>query len=162
MPRNPIDYSKTIIYKIEHNVDKSLVYVGSTTNFIKRKSQHKDCCTNEKSSDYNYKVYKMMRANGGWNEFQMLEIKKYPCNDSNEARSEEERCRIELKANMNAYKAFGANTRKEYEEKYRKENADKIKEWKKQIYDCECGCKISISHKARHLKSRNHKSTSNI
>ena len=36
MPRKPIDYSKTIIYKIEHIDDDSLVYVGYTTNWDKR------------------------------------------------------------------------------------------------------------------------------
>jgi len=30
MPKTPIDYSKTIIYKIEHVEDDNLVYVGHT------------------------------------------------------------------------------------------------------------------------------------
>jgi hypothetical protein len=101
MPRKPIDYSKTIIYKIEHNVDKSLCYVGSTIDFTVRKSMHKTACVNPNNPHHNTKIYIMIRENGGWNSFQMLEIKKFPCNDSNEARAEEERCRVELNANLN-------------------------------------------------------------
>lgn len=40
---NMPDYSKTIIYKIQHEDDESLVYVGSTTNFTRRKCEHKKC-----------------------------------------------------------------------------------------------------------------------
>ena len=32
MPKLPIDYSKTLIYKIEHIKDENLLYVGHTTN----------------------------------------------------------------------------------------------------------------------------------
>ena len=35
------DYSKTAIYKIQHEDDESLVYIGSTTDFTKRKCHHK-------------------------------------------------------------------------------------------------------------------------
>ena len=42
MPKDTIDYSNTIIYKIYCN-DSSVtdIYIGHTTNFIKRKYQHK-------------------------------------------------------------------------------------------------------------------------
>jgi predicted GIY-YIG superfamily endonuclease len=48
MPRKAMDYSKTIIYKIQHEDNEELVYVGHTTNFIKRKNGHKSRCNNEK------------------------------------------------------------------------------------------------------------------
>ena len=50
MPLIPIDYSKTIIYKIVCNdLNICVVYVGSTTDFIRRKNEHKptihkNCC----------------------------------------------------------------------------------------------------------------------
>jgi len=44
MPKTPMDYSKCSIYKIEHIENESLVYVGHTTNFIKRKAEHKYNC----------------------------------------------------------------------------------------------------------------------
>ena len=40
MPKTPMDYSKCSIYKIEHIENESLVYVGHTTNFNKRKAHH--------------------------------------------------------------------------------------------------------------------------
>ena len=42
MPKNEIDYSNTIIYKIFcKNKNINEVYIGHTTNLIKRKYQHK-------------------------------------------------------------------------------------------------------------------------
>ena len=55
MPKIPIDYSKTIIYKIICNDDPNFLYVGSTTNYVKRKQQHKSTCSNEKDKNYNLK-----------------------------------------------------------------------------------------------------------
>ena len=66
MAPKAIDYSNTIIYKLEHEDDKKLFYVGSTTDFIRRKYCHKSRCNNTNSKEYNRKVYKMIRDNGGW------------------------------------------------------------------------------------------------
>ena len=53
MPKNEIDYSNTIIYKITcKNPSISELYVGHTTNFVQRKHAHKQGCVNEKSSNY--------------------------------------------------------------------------------------------------------------
>ena len=40
MPK--IDYSKTAIYKIEHITNTHLLYIGSTTNYNRRKAEHKN------------------------------------------------------------------------------------------------------------------------
>jgi hypothetical protein len=58
MPKKPIDYSKTIIYKLVCN-DLSItdVYVGSTTSFVKRKYLHKSLCNNENSKCYIKKIH---------------------------------------------------------------------------------------------------------
>ena len=68
MPKLPTDYSKTIIYKIIKNDDfeNSNVYIGSTTDFIRRKSHHKWNCNNENRKEYNRKVYKIIRENIFW------------------------------------------------------------------------------------------------
>ena len=106
MPKIPVDYSKTIIYKIEHIDDDSLVYVGYTTNWNKRKCEHKHRYYNEKCSKHNYKVYKMIRENGGWEMFNMIEVEKYPCNDKREAERRETEVMKELKSNMNMMKSY--------------------------------------------------------
>jgi predicted GIY-YIG superfamily endonuclease len=59
------DYTKTIIYKLINYDYPELVYVGSTTNFTKRKQQHKQLCHNEKSKKHNFNVYTNIRENDG-------------------------------------------------------------------------------------------------
>lgn len=57
MPRKIIDYSKTIMYKFVCNdLSTTDCYVGHTTDFRKRKSEHKSHCTNVNSKKYDYKV----------------------------------------------------------------------------------------------------------
>jgi hypothetical protein len=52
MPKMNIDYSKTVTYKIVSN-DLNIrdCYVGSTTEFTKRKYGHKSDCTNANSKN---------------------------------------------------------------------------------------------------------------
>jgi predicted GIY-YIG superfamily endonuclease len=47
MPKKTMDYTKCFIYKIEHIENDNLVYLGHTTNFVKRKTSHKSNCKNE-------------------------------------------------------------------------------------------------------------------
>ena len=86
MPRKAVNYLNTIIYKI---VCKDLsitdVYIGQTTNFRTRKNQHKRNCCNPDAEKHHLKVYQYIRENGGWENFDMIEIEKYSCNDANEA-----------------------------------------------------------------------------
>ena len=90
MPKNDIDYSKTIIYKIVCNdLNVKDVYVGQTTNFIKRKVNHKSDCNYINRKEHNYKIYNTIRDKGGWQKWSMIEIEKYPCNDINEASARE-------------------------------------------------------------------------
>ena len=130
MPKKPIDYSNCCIYKIQHIKKEDLVYVGHTTNFTKRKCQHKYICKSELSSKHNYKLYQMIRGNGGWEMFQMIEVDKYPCLDRREADKRETEIMKELKANLNTYKSYITNEeKKEQDKKYREENKDKMNEY---------------------------------
>ena len=153
MTKTNIDYSKTIIYKIVCNdLNIKDIYVGHTTDFTKRKSCHKSRCHNVNGKYYNYKVYDCIRKNGDWSNWSMLEIEKFPCNDSNEARSRE-RYWIEIteaglntisalqteeelhkmkKDYMSIYKANNKEHKKEIDKIYRLNNIEKIKETKRQ------------------------------
>jgi len=113
-----MDYTKCCIYKIEHNDDESLVYVGHTTNFDKRKTQHKSNCKNDNGKHYNFKVYQMIRENGGWEKFLMLEVEKYPCADKREAERRENEVMKELKSSMNTNKSFITQEMSEYHKEY--------------------------------------------
>ena len=134
------DYSKTVIYKIQHEDNESLVYIGSTTDFTKRKCQHKSRCNNP-NNKYHLKLYTMIRDNGGWDRFKMIQIKEFHCNNRREAEAEEDRVMLELKANMNDHRAsrspdeyYQDNKDKilEQTKQYRINNRDKILEQKKQ------------------------------
>jgi len=166
MPKIATDYSKCIVYKIVCNdLNVTDCYVGHTTSFKHRKAQHKNCCGNEKSKRYNLKVYQIIRANGDWENWSMVEIEKYPCKDNNEACARERFWFEKLKANLNS--CVPNRTFKEYRNKYYQENQAKIKENNKNYYqenqskitqkfNCECGGKYLYSSKSQHLKSKKH------
>ena len=103
MPKIEIDYSNTIVYKIACN-DHLItdVYVGITTNFIQRKYAHKLACNNIKSSCYNFKLYKTIRAHGNWSNWNMSIINYYNCKDLFEAKQKEQEHFIALNANLNS------------------------------------------------------------
>jgi hypothetical protein len=74
------DYSKSIIYRIvckDPNITDE--YIGSTTNHIRRKALHKHHSNNENNKQYNMKLYKFIRSNGGFENFDMIMIEEYPC-----------------------------------------------------------------------------------
>ena len=102
MPKKNTNYANTVIYKIQHIDKNELLYVGSTTDFTKRKCSHKNRCNNPANSKHNFKIYEMIRKNGGWETFRMTEIKKYPCNDKREAETEEDNIMREMKVSMNS------------------------------------------------------------
>ena len=117
MPKEIIDYSKTVIYKIIcKNLDINTVYVGSTSNFIQRKAKHKYSCNNPISKGHNYFLYKTIRENGGWQNYIMLEVEKFACSDGNEARTRERYWFEELNANLN--KQVPSRSKHEYKKKY--------------------------------------------
>jgi hypothetical protein len=133
MPKTNIDYSKIILYKIVCNdLNITDLYIGSTTDFTNRKFNHKSSCNNKNNKKYHTKKYQIIRDNGGWSNWSMIEIEKYPCLDGNEARMRERYYYELLKANMNS--ANPITTDKENKEKkktYQEINKDKIKAQRK-------------------------------
>jgi hypothetical protein len=134
MPKTLTNYSKNVIYKIQHKDDDSLLYVGHTTYFIKRKALHKNECKLSQKL-----LYKMIRENGGWECFTMIVIQNFPCENSMEARIEEDRIMREMKASMNSKRAFTTpeekkEQKKEYSQDYRESNRDAINDRKKEHY----------------------------
>ena len=130
MPRKDIDYSKCVIHKIVCNdLNIKELYVGSTTDFVKRKATHKSRCSKENNDCFNFKIYKIIRDNGGWDNWSLYVIEKFPCNDSYDARARE-RYWIEI-LNSNLNTILPNRTIKEYHET----NKDKIKEYSKKYYE---------------------------
>jgi hypothetical protein len=176
MPRTATDYSKSVIYKIEHIDKPELVYVGSTTNFINRKYAHKNNCNSTIEKIYNLRLYEMIRYNNGWKSFKMMIICEFPCNSKTELVIEEEKYRKELQASLNSVKAYltieeSKILHREYSKEYRKNNNNKVKdynkdyllnnkekykEYKKIKVVCDCGSNYRKGDKLQHEKTKKH------
>jgi predicted GIY-YIG superfamily endonuclease len=102
MPLTNIKYSKTTIYKLCcKDINITEIYVGHTTDMRRRKTKHKSACNNEKDKAYNYNVYQFIRANGGFENFDMIEIERYNAIDGYDATKRERYYIDELKATLN-------------------------------------------------------------
>jgi len=126
-----VNYNKSIIYKIcSKDINIKEIYVGSTANNLrKRKNQHKTDCNNKNSNAYNSYVYKFIRNNGGFDNWDIVEIEKYDCNDKQELHKRERHWFEQLEARLNSQ--IPNRSKKEREE----DNKDKIAEYKKQHYE---------------------------
>lgn len=166
MPRLPINYLRTLIYKfVCKDLTITYTYVGHTTNWTKRKNKHKYCCCNENSRDYNFKVYQCIRENGGWDNWDMILIEEYSCENILQATQRERYWFETLNATLN--QRIPSRTEKErYEEnkeqfslqqrEYREQNREIINNKKKEKITCECGSSVSKTNLATHHKSKKH------
>jgi hypothetical protein len=103
MPKVDIDYSNTIFYKIYcKNPSVDDIYIGHTTNFVQRKHTHKQSCLNNKSKNHNCKLYKVIRENDGWKNWNMEIIAFHACEDHYSARKLEQNYFEEYKATLNS------------------------------------------------------------
>ena len=123
-----------IFYKICSD-DCDETYVGSTVNFKSRKNDHKNRCYNENSDKYNIKIYQAIRANGGWDNFKMIQIGTRDNITKREAEQVEEEYRLDLKATMNERRAFlSPEVHKEHKKEYRENNKEHTKEYDREYY----------------------------
>lgn len=113
MPKTLPDYSKSCIYKLVHREDfnNDYIYIGSSTNFIQRKCQHKLTCNNPNSKKHNVKVYQFIRDNGGWDNWIMVQIEPFSCNSKKELETRERYWIETLKSKLN--KKIPTRTKKE-------------------------------------------------
>lgn len=127
------------IYQIYcKNPDITDCYIGSTKDYLRRKSDHKTNCRNKNRKQHNYKLYKFIRENGGfenWN-FKILNQVKY----HEELRFFQEQAYINLiKPSLNSCDAVfdvekNKEKNKEYHMNYRIEKKEKIKKKSKEYY----------------------------
>ena len=162
MPKQFIDYSKTIIYKIVCNdLNITDVYVGHTTNFINRKAKHKSDCNNPNSKSYNFKIYNTIRNNGGFENWSMIEIEKFQdCNDINEASAKERYYYEVLNAKLNS-NCPGRNN-KEYKKEYNREYYEKNKDKINTHYICDiCNGRYTHNNRIKHINTEKHQTELN-
>tara|TARA_R110000772_G_scaffold262701_1_gene381855 strand:+ start:109 stop:759 length:651 start_codon:yes stop_codon:yes gene_type:complete len=137
------------IYKIWKECDENF-YIGSTGDFHKRKWNHKSSCNNTSLPNHNCKIYSHIRANGGWDswnmdiieecetrdrEIELIKEMKPSLNtvvyDFDEKKWREENV-DRIKEQQKEYNKINADRLKEQHKEYRKKNADRIKENKKE------------------------------
>jgi hypothetical protein len=145
MPRKPVNYNNGVIYKIVCNdLNIKECYYGSTTSFVKRKNRHKSDCHNPKRKIYNQPIYKFIRENGGWNNWKMILIKKFPCSSKYELEKEERNIMEQDHKRLNV--VLPTRTRTEYNKdnkekitvynsEYRQKNIDRLLEKGKNFYN---------------------------
>jgi len=121
------------IYKISKKGNDG-VYVGSTKDVNLRHGTHKRNCNNENEKAYNFKVYRHIRDNGGWDSWK-FEIIKIEYNLTIEKLGEFER-EYQIKEGHN----LGTT---------RRDNGAKI--------ICACGGKYYKKNKHGHGQSKKHK-----
>ena len=157
-----MSYNNSCIYKLSCN-DKHITdcYVGSTTNFERRKYDHNRNCNNKNSKKYHFKVYQFIRDNGGWSNWSMEIIEEVNVNDGNELKKLERKYIESLNSSLNC--VIPTRSDKEYYEKnkerineYSKEyclnNKEKIAEKKKKYYQ---NNKEKVIEKAKEYRENN-------
>ena len=129
-----------IMYKIICNdINITDCYVGHTIDFIGRRNKHKYDCNNKNSKNFNFKVYQFIRSKDGWNNWSMIEIENFKCNDNYEAYKRERfYCEL-LNATLNVKipsrtKLQYSEIHKEQMKEYWMKNKDKIKEQRKDYH----------------------------
>jgi len=176
------NYTKSCIYKIackDPNIED--IYIGSTTNFIKRRCDHKSCCNNPNAGGYNQYVYRFIRDHGGWQNWNIYIIEQFSCT-TKIAKEQVERGYIEeLKPTLNKnvpanYQNGDVWDMKVYQKGYKEQNKDIMVENSKVYYNqnketirqkqkayaqkrINCPCcnhMINLSNRIQHNKTNKH------
>jgi hypothetical protein len=180
MPKKEMDFSRTVIYKI---ICKDLaikdLYVGSTTDLVKRRYQHKYDSTNEKSAHRGLTVYKCIKDNGGWGNWEAILVEEYPCKSDEQRRARERHWMEELNANLNSNRPFVTREEKretscnwnkknyaenaevrqsssEYNKSYNAAHKVEFQTKRSEKAKCECGAEICRGAIWRHTHSKRH------
>ena len=137
MPLNEIDYSKTIFYRLVcKDLDVSDFYIGHTTDFKSRKRKHKKNCKNPNNPNYNTYLYKVIRDNGDFENWDMVLIEALNCQNRLEALKRERELIEQMKPTLNQLRPYRTEEeliehklkQNERKKQDRKDNPEKYKE----------------------------------
>ncbi len=161
MTRKPIDWSKALFYRIIcRDTTVKECYVGSTTNEVKRRANHKSTCTNQKSKNHNLFVYRFIRSMGGWDNWQLIVIEQRPVNNRRESLIRERFFVEQYKAKLN--KQVPSRTPAEYyidhaEATIKKQVAYNSASGRLTTKNtCECGGRFITHNQSLHNKTKLH------
>ena len=166
---------KSTIYKIRcKSLEVPECYIGRTIDVTSRLRTHKSNCYSQTKASYNYKVYKFIRENGGFENWILEEIEtvEHDSEDTTPAREREYYWFNELKATLNnnipnqsssvSNKIWQNNNKeylKEYDKQYKEKNKEQIKIRTKVYYEknkdkLNANCKKWISKEENREKNR--------
>jgi hypothetical protein len=117
-----LNYNQSSIYKLFcKDLNITEIYIGSTTNFIRRRLEHRKNSNSNGNKDKSaMRLYKFIKANGFWGNWEMVLLETYNCDNKIELQTRERYWIEELKPKLNSQ--IPGRTQKEY----RTENKDKI------------------------------------
>ena len=174
-----VNYENSVIYKIVSR-DPSIKnnYIGSTTDFRKIKINHKSNCNNKNSKFYRRYVYRFIRKNGGWRNWKIAVVKKYPdIEDKMELLKKHRKWMRVLDASLNKrvpgtvlkvgkrkydkmyyqlHREKNVEYYRQYNEYYRQTHYIQIRTKARKQVECECGCIVKQCSIAYHIKSQKH------
>ena len=162
-----------IIYKIT-DVDTGRIYVGSTTESLKRRIQkHRNKNSLCACKDFNWgsveseileegngdKAYKLIR--------ERYHTEQYECCNKLRAYLSKEDRKEDDRKYKEKHREYYREYKKEYNRKHKEENGekkkeyyyenrDKIREQKREKVECECGAVVCKTVIARHRKTKKH------
>lgn len=154
------DYSKTVIYIIRClSLGILETYIGSTISFTSRKSGHHDACINENHPAYNRKIYKFIRENGGWENWEMVILEEYPeCTSKIQKLIREREVSDRTKATLNINRAYVTNV--ERAEQIVRNHARNNPKTNARLNEVPIGCKCGKSYfhtgKTSHTRTKHH------
>ena len=171
--KKKIDYTTTPVYMYRFVCNDPTIintYAGSTINMTTRKCNHKSSCNNINSKCYHLLVYKIIRENGGWSNWKMLQLESIFVKDKPEAKRREQYWIEYYHAEMNMRNAkqdethyldyhrnYYQNNKEilaEHQREYNQKNKDKINERGREYYQRN---KEKIAEQQREYKQENKK-----
>ena len=165
------------VYIIRHKHSNNS-YIGSTKNFKERMRKHKDAYKFPNHQNYNHRIYRFIRENDGWDNFDVVKI----CDCEEDERLKMEQYHMDfVKPTLNDARAYGLDIerkkikQKEWNENHLESVRNSKKKWKdnpinrekynkwrreyrKQKVICDCGKEVSrgVMEKARRTGTHNH------
>lgn len=140
-------YLTSLIYQITCK-DQTIkeIYIGSTTQFYSRRRSHKNKCKTGNS-----KLYKFIRDNHGWDNFNMHRVEYFRCNTRKELEAREGEMVSIHNATLNKKKP-GRSI-----QQYRLDT----KHIRNKKCMCVCGLEYTTQHRASHFNTTRHENRMN-
>jgi len=130
------NYSNGIIYKLcckNPNIEN--IYIGSTTDIDCRKQYHINSCNNKNDFSYNNYKYKFIRENGNFENWDIIIVEKFSCDNKEQLEIRERYWYDKLKPQLNSIKPRSTIKEKNLlKNEWNKKNKNKKNEWSKKNY----------------------------